>query len=92
LKCHEPAKKLLAMAPGGRHSGRRNMDSQINSENEDLYGVNYTEDTGGCPIGLLPVLIRKRAYQLFVARGRVPGWELDDWLQAERELKHHLNF
>ena len=35
-------------------------------------------------------LIRKRAYQLFEARGRRQGHELDDWLQAEREIKHHL--
>ena len=34
--------------------------------------------------------IRIRAYQLFEARGCQPGHELDDWLQAEREVKHHL--
>jgi len=26
-----------------------------------------------------------RAYDLFVQRGRTHGWDLDDWLQAERE-------
>ncbi len=31
--------------------------------------------------------IRKRAYQLFEMRGRGPGHELEDWLQAERELR-----
>jgi hypothetical protein len=31
--------------------------------------------------------IRERAYQLFLARGAEPGRELEDWLQAERELK-----
>jgi hypothetical protein len=30
--------------------------------------------------------IRERAYQLFLARGAEPGRELEDWLQAEREL------
>jgi hypothetical protein len=34
--------------------------------------------------------IRSRAYQLFEDRGRLPGRELDDWLQAERETKQHL--
>jgi len=24
-------------------------------------------------------------------RGHQPGHEMDDWLQAEREIKHHLN-
>lgn len=34
--------------------------------------------------------IRSRAYQLFEDRGRQPGRELDDWLQAEQETKQHL--
>jgi hypothetical protein len=35
-------------------------------------------------------LIRKRAYELFEERGKGLGRELDDWLQAEREIKNHL--
>lgn len=31
-------------------------------------------------------VIRARAYELYVARGRSPGAELDDWLTAERAL------
>ena len=31
-------------------------------------------------------LIRARAYRLFELRGNQPGHELDDWLQAEREI------
>jgi len=30
--------------------------------------------------------IRRRAYELFLRRGKVPGHELDDWLQAEEEI------
>jgi hypothetical protein len=30
--------------------------------------------------------IAQRAYELFLQRGSVPGYELDDWLQAEAEL------
>ncbi len=30
--------------------------------------------------------IRQRAYEIYLARGAAPGFELDDWLQAEREL------
>jgi hypothetical protein len=30
--------------------------------------------------------IRARAYELFEQRGREPGHDLDDWLQAEAEL------
>jgi hypothetical protein len=31
--------------------------------------------------------IRRRAQEIFVARGGTPGKELDDWLRAEQELK-----
>ncbi len=31
--------------------------------------------------------IRTRAYEIYLARGAAPGLELDDWLQAERELR-----
>lgn len=31
--------------------------------------------------------IQERAYQLYVNCGQEPGHELDDWLQAEREIK-----
>jgi hypothetical protein len=56
-----------------------------------MSGVKYGADTTGCPIECLPDLIRKHAYQLFEARGHQPGHEMDDWLQAEREIKHHLH-
>jgi hypothetical protein len=31
--------------------------------------------------------IRRRAYEIYVERGEQSGRELDDWLQAERELQ-----
>jgi DUF2934 family protein len=31
--------------------------------------------------------IRTRAYALYEARGRVDGHDVDDWLQAEAELR-----
>ena len=30
--------------------------------------------------------IRFRAYEIYLERGGQPGYELEDWLQAEREL------
>ncbi len=35
------------------------------------------------------VQIRQRAYELYEARGRQDGHDLDDWLQAEAEI--HIN-
>jgi len=31
--------------------------------------------------------IRLRAYEIYLQRGGEPGREMDDWLQAERELE-----
>jgi hypothetical protein len=31
--------------------------------------------------------IRLRAYEIYLERGEQPGRDLDDWLQAERELE-----
>jgi hypothetical protein len=45
------------------------------------------------PVGELPGdsirddEIARRAYELFEQRGREPGREWEDWLQAERELR-----
>jgi hypothetical protein len=33
-----------------------------------------------------PAQIAARAYQIYLERGRVPGHDMDDWLQAEYEL------
>jgi Protein of unknown function (DUF2934) len=52
-----------------------------------IYGLRYGADTSGLTVVNAPEFIRKRAYQLFEMRGRHPGHELDDWLQAEREIQ-----
>jgi hypothetical protein len=31
--------------------------------------------------------IRVRAYEIYIERGGQPGHDVDDWLQAERELE-----
>jgi hypothetical protein len=36
--------------------------------------------------------IQRRAYELYVQRGQADGYDLDDWLRAETELRtpgHH---
>lgn len=32
-------------------------------------------------------LVRKKAYELYLARGGVDGRDLDDWLEAERIVR-----
>ena len=34
--------------------------------------------------------IRRRAYEIYLERGKQSGREMDDWLQAERELKRGM--
>jgi hypothetical protein len=36
--------------------------------------------------GDLEEQVRERAYQLYQERGEVPGFEVEDWLQAEAEI------
>ena len=33
--------------------------------------------------------IKRRAHELYLERGEEPGRDLEDWLQAERELASH---
>ena len=35
--------------------------------------------------------IARRAYEFYLSRGREDGADLDDWLQAERELRTALS-
>jgi DUF2934 family protein len=35
--------------------------------------------------------IQARAYETYVRRGRKNGFDLEDWLQAEKELKRNHN-
>jgi hypothetical protein len=35
--------------------------------------------------------IQSRAYQIYMERGGVDGSDLEDWLQAERELRQSAN-
>ena len=41
--------------------------------------------------GPSPEEIRKRAFEIHIERGGIHGCDLDDWLQAERELQEKLN-
>jgi Protein of unknown function (DUF2934) len=36
-----------------------------------------------------PDEVARRAYELYEARGREPGHELEDWLHAEEEVNKH---
>jgi Protein of unknown function (DUF2934) len=63
-----------------------NNDSARRFLDDMQYAINSTPYSEGC----LVTLIHARAYELFEGRGVYPGHALDDWVQAEQEIKHHL--
>jgi DUF2934 family protein len=46
---------------------------------------NSDEPTGTAPAEPLEVLVRRRAYELYLERGNRLGSALEDWTRAERE-------
>ena len=46
----------------------------------------------GPPAESLPLeeRIRRRAYEIYVQRGNQAGSDLDDWLQAEKEIRQSV--
>lgn len=67
------------------------MIAQNNHLVQSLAGTYCNTDTSGCPIERISELVRVRAYQLYEERGRRPGHDLDDWLEAEHEFKRRFN-
>jgi len=49
----------------------------------------HAEETGVATVGssARDEEIRRRAYEIYLERGEQTGREVDDWLQAERELE-----
>ena len=47
---------------------------------------NSPEETELSDTALMRRLFARRAYQLYEARGCLDGFDLQDWLQAEREI------
>ena len=48
---------------------------------------NATTNRGGPDYQPVFEQIQVRAYEIYIRRGRTDGFDLDDWLQAEKELK-----
>jgi hypothetical protein len=57
-------------------------------ESLDPQATSTQAETREVPVGNMgDEQIRLRAYEIYLERGEQPGRELDDWLQAERELE-----
>jgi len=70
---------MALQSKGKRNEGHKTLEvrtSQIQSHAEDV-SANHKPSHEE---------IRIRAHEIHLERGGLPGNELDDWLQAEREL------
>jgi len=58
-------------------------------QNESIESEVVGTDPGEASVGksARDEKIKRRAYEIYLARDGQPGGELDDWLQAERELE-----
>lgn len=61
--------------------GKRNKASEVGAIPSQFHSRDISENsTPSCED------VRLRAYEIYLERGSVPGNELDDWVQAEREF------
>ena len=60
-----------------------------NESTEPRAASTQAAEPGAAPVGNAAgdEEIRRRAYEIYLERGEQPGRELEDWLQAERELE-----
>jgi hypothetical protein len=65
-----------------RHSGHHPANSSDKSSHDSQGVASRYHQTDGPPPN---EQIRRRAYELYVERGKQPGDGVADWLQAERE-------
>jgi Protein of unknown function (DUF2934) len=67
------------MASKAKHGGRsKGVEPGTDTQEQGRLSASTREDK-----------IRRRAYELYVERGREPGRDIEDWLQAARELTGH---
>jgi len=56
--------------------------------NRDAGGHRHGRAPDGEAVVVLHEAVAQRAYELFIQHGRTNGHDLDDWLEAERELRN----
>jgi Protein of unknown function (DUF2934) len=78
-KKHTKAERLQSNAERLDRREEASRESEINDQRSELA-------SGNTDVRTLEERVRLRAYELFEARGREHGRDLDDWLQAEAEI------
>jgi len=63
----------------------QNLNTNAHEVPTGILQSNFAEERGkNAP---KPAEIRERAFEIHVERGGIHGCDLDDWLEAERELR-----
>ncbi len=75
-----------AKTPRAKKNGNSNgAETLVNASVQTLTETKPEPKKNVVPINL-DEEIRRRAYEIFEQRGCTPGYEHEDWLQAEREV------
>jgi Protein of unknown function (DUF2934) len=61
-----------------------NVERASKAASRIVFQSDIAEEKNGGPS---PAEIRQRAFEIHIERGGIHGCDLDDWLQAERELQ-----
>jgi hypothetical protein len=67
----------------------QNASKNVESTPKIIIRSHVPEESGKSE--LPPAEIRQRAFEIHIERGGIHGCDLEDWLQAERELKEKYN-
>ena len=67
----------------------QNLKTNAHNTPSSIFRSDALEEEG--QHGPTPAEIRQRAFEIHIERGGIRGCDLDDWLQAERELQEKYN-
>jgi hypothetical protein len=78
--------------PARRRTDKSAADATV-AMAADLARLEQAADTAALArpleaVGPSPEEVRRRAYDIYVRRGRADGSDVEDWLEAERQLGH----
>jgi hypothetical protein len=68
----------------------RNLATDAQNMPRSIPGPEVPDEKTGLN-GPSPAEIRQRAFEIHIERGGIHGCDLDDWMQAERELEEKYN-
>lgn len=69
----------------------RPQDLKTNTQNSPRISFRSDVSEEGVKSGPTLAEIRHRAFEIHIERGGIHGCDLDDWLQAERELQERYD-